>query len=80
MALNNNLGVNNRRKSIPVKVGNIIVGGNSPIVIQSMTNTDTADIDLTSKQITQHIKKKVNKEFLLKYAKYVEETVKMKNK
>ena len=36
--------------------------------------------DLNSKQITQHIKKKVNKEFLLKYAKYVEETVKMKNK
>ena len=36
--------------------------------------------DLTSKQITQHIKKKVNKEFLLKYAKYIEETVKQKNK
>ena len=36
--------------------------------------------DLTSKEITKHIKKKVNKEFLLKYAKYVEETVKNKNK
>lgn len=36
--------------------------------------------DLTSKEITKHIKKKVNKEFLLKYAKYVEETIKNKNK
>ena len=42
---------NIRRKSIPVKVGNIIVGGDSPIIIQSMTNTDTADIDSTYKQI-----------------------------
>ena len=51
MSLNQNLGNLNRRKSIPVKVGNIIVGGNSPIIIQSMTNTDTADIDSTYKQI-----------------------------
>ena len=35
--------------------------------------------DLTSKEITKHIKKKVNKQFLLKYAKYVEDTVKKKN-
>ena len=34
--------------------------------------------DLTSKEITKHIKKKVNKQFLLKYAKYVEDTVKKK--
>ena len=51
MSLNQNLGNLNRRKSIPVKVGNIIVGGDSPIIIQSMTNTDTADIDSTYKQI-----------------------------
>jgi hypothetical protein len=35
--------------------------------------------DLTSKEITKHIKKKVDKEFLLKYAKYIEETLKHKN-
>ena len=51
MSLNPNLGSYNRRKSISVKVGNVIVGGDSPIVIQSMTNTDTADIDSTFKQI-----------------------------
>ena len=50
MSLNLQLG-NIRRKSIPVKIGNIVVGGESPIVVQSMTNTDTADIDSTYKQI-----------------------------
>lgn len=40
-----------RRKSIQVMVGDVPVGGNAPIVIQSMTNTDTADIDETVDQI-----------------------------
>jgi (E)-4-hydroxy-3-methylbut-2-enyl-diphosphate synthase len=40
-----------RRKSIPVNVGDVVVGGNNPIVVQSMTNTDTADIDETVEQI-----------------------------
>ncbi|MEL0019721.1 MAG: flavodoxin-dependent (E)-4-hydroxy-3-methylbut-2-enyl-diphosphate synthase [Rickettsiales bacterium] len=40
-----------RRKSIPVKVGSVTVGGNAPIVVQSMTNTDTADADGTADQI-----------------------------
>src|ERR1700679_1297701 len=40
-----------RRKSIAVKIGNIIVGGNAPIVVQSMTNTDTADIEGTVAQV-----------------------------
>ena len=51
MSLNLNLGDYKRRKSIPVKVGNLTIGGNNPIVVQSMTNTDTADIKKTSKQI-----------------------------
>ena len=42
MSLNLNLGDYKRRKSIPVKVGNLTIGGNNPIVVQSMTNTDTA--------------------------------------
>jgi (E)-4-hydroxy-3-methylbut-2-enyl-diphosphate synthase len=40
-----------RRKSITVNVGDIPVGGGHPIVVQSMTNTDTADIDETVDQI-----------------------------
>ncbi len=32
-----------RRKSAVVNVGNVKVGGSNPIVVQSMTNTDTAD-------------------------------------
>jgi (E)-4-hydroxy-3-methylbut-2-enyl-diphosphate synthase len=40
-----------RRQSIPVNVGNVQVGGGAPIVVQSMTNTDTADIDGTVRQV-----------------------------
>jgi (E)-4-hydroxy-3-methylbut-2-enyl-diphosphate synthase len=40
-----------RRKSLAVKIGNITVGGNAPIVVQSMTNTDTADIEGTVAQV-----------------------------
>src|SRR3954462_8017349 len=40
-----------RRQSIPVNVGNVKVGGGAPIVVQSMTNTDTADVDGTARQV-----------------------------
>jgi (E)-4-hydroxy-3-methylbut-2-enyl-diphosphate synthase len=40
-----------RRKSVPVEVGGIVVGGHAPVVVQSMTNTDTADIDATVAQV-----------------------------
>ncbi|MEZ5810103.1 MAG: flavodoxin-dependent (E)-4-hydroxy-3-methylbut-2-enyl-diphosphate synthase [Rhizobiaceae bacterium] len=40
-----------RRKSIAVAVGGVAVGGDNPIVVQSMTNTDTADIDATVAQV-----------------------------
>lgn len=42
-----------RRVSKQVFVGNVAVGGGAPVVVQSMTNTDTADIDDTVKQIIQ---------------------------
>ncbi len=45
--------VENRRSSHGVKVGNITVGGGAPIVVQSMTNTDTADATATAKQVAQ---------------------------
>lgn len=40
-----------RRKSIGVNVGGVMVGGGAPIGVQSMTNTDTADIEGTARQI-----------------------------
>lgn len=45
------LGPKPRRNSVAVKVGGVTVGGNAPIVVQSMTNTDTADIDATVAQV-----------------------------
>ncbi|MEL0010586.1 MAG: flavodoxin-dependent (E)-4-hydroxy-3-methylbut-2-enyl-diphosphate synthase [Bacteroidota bacterium] len=43
----------NRRESIQVMVGDVPVGGKAPIVVQSMTNTDTADIEATIDQVDQ---------------------------
>src|SRR6201994_308347 len=40
-----------RRKSVTVNVGGIRVGSDAPVVVQSMTNTDTADIESTVQQI-----------------------------
>ncbi len=40
-----------RRMTVPVMVGNVAVGGGAPIVVQSMTNTDTADIAGTVAQV-----------------------------
>ena len=39
-----------RHQTVGVKVGNLTIGGNHPIVVQSMTNTDTADVQSTAKQ------------------------------
>lgn len=40
-----------RRQSVGVDVGGVVVGGSAPVVVQSMTNTDTADIDQTVAQV-----------------------------
>ncbi|KAB2788794.1 flavodoxin-dependent (E)-4-hydroxy-3-methylbut-2-enyl-diphosphate synthase [Brucella anthropi] len=40
-----------RRQSVGVSVGGVIVGGSAPVVVQSMTNTDTADVDSTVAQV-----------------------------
>ena len=40
-----------RRKSVPVSIGPVRVGGRYPIVVQSMTNTDTADVEGTAQQV-----------------------------
>ena len=40
-----------RRDSVPVNIGGVKVGGANPIVVQSMTNTDTADVTSTVNQV-----------------------------
>lgn len=47
------VGPQQRRESVAVRVGSVIVGGGRPVVVQSMTNTDTADLKATVKQVQQ---------------------------
>ncbi len=42
-----------RHQTIPVKVGHATIGGGAPIVVQSMTNTDTADVERTVQQVAE---------------------------
>ena len=42
-----------RHTTVPVSVGNITVGGAAPVVVQSMTNTDTADVAATTRQVLE---------------------------
>jgi len=42
-----------RRKSVTVKIGKVHVGSDAPVVVQSMTNTDTADVAATIAQVAQ---------------------------
>src|SRR5436853_7870388 len=44
-------GPQQRRRSLAVDVGGVAVGGDAPIVVQSMTNTDTADVEATARQV-----------------------------
>ena len=47
------MAVAKRRETIGVMVGNVQVGGGAPVVVQSMTNTDTADVASTATQIME---------------------------
>lgn len=40
-----------RHKTVAVRVGNVTIGGDAPIAVQSMTNTDTADVEQTAAQV-----------------------------
>src|SRR5215831_20371829 len=40
-----------RRRSVAVNVAGVTVGGAAPVVVQSMTNTDTADVEATAGQV-----------------------------
>src|SRR3954452_23008571 len=49
--MSNNGAAAPRRHSVPVDVAGVTVGGPAPVVVQSMTNTDTADADGTARQV-----------------------------
>ncbi|MDE0158362.1 MAG: flavodoxin-dependent (E)-4-hydroxy-3-methylbut-2-enyl-diphosphate synthase [Gammaproteobacteria bacterium] len=51
--MTNQLEISGRRRSVPVGIGPATVGGGAPVVVQSMTNTDTADVVATVKQVQQ---------------------------
>jgi (E)-4-hydroxy-3-methylbut-2-enyl-diphosphate synthase len=42
-----------RHRTLPVRIRNVVVGGGFPVVVQSMTNTDTADVEKTFEQVKQ---------------------------
>ncbi len=42
-----------RKDTVPVRIGNATVGGKAPVVVQSMTNTDTADAEATAAQVAE---------------------------
>ena len=42
-----------RRQTIPVRVRGVTIGGGHPVAVQSMTNTDTADVESTAKQVAE---------------------------
>ena len=43
-----------RRASVGVRVGDVVIGGGAPIVVQSMTNTDTADAEASAQSTPFH--------------------------
>ena len=49
--VDNQAGPAARHRSVGVRVGSVMVGGGAPIVVQSMTNTDTADVEATVAQV-----------------------------
>ena len=50
---NSATGIWPRRSSIAVKIAGTSIGGGAPVVVQSMTNTDTADVASTAKQVAE---------------------------
>ena len=42
-----------RRLTVPVRVGGVQIGGGAPVVVQSMTNTDTGDVETTARQVQE---------------------------
>ncbi|PKM08595.1 MAG: 4-hydroxy-3-methylbut-2-en-1-yl diphosphate synthase [Gammaproteobacteria bacterium HGW-Gammaproteobacteria-4] len=51
--MSNGFGPEPRRPTRAVRVGNVVLGGGAPVVVQSMTNTDTADVKATTQQVAE---------------------------
>lgn len=75
-----------KKTSIIVKVGNVSIGGGEPVVIQSMTNTDTADVSKTTQQIidlfeegSEIVRITVDREDAAKAVPYIRESLLKKN-
>ena len=51
MTLGDSIAMKSRHQTVAVMVGGVAVGGGAPVVVQSMTNTDTADIQSTVNQV-----------------------------
>ena len=51
--MSSGLGLTPRRNSVAVTVGGVTIGGGVPVVVQSMTNTDTADVEATVEQVAR---------------------------
>jgi len=45
--------ISTRRRTVGVRIGSVTVGGDAPVIVQSMTNTDTADVEATTRQIRE---------------------------
>jgi (E)-4-hydroxy-3-methylbut-2-enyl-diphosphate synthase len=79
--------MNSRRKSTAVKVGNFLIGGENPIVVQSMTDTTTADVEATVAQIleladagSELVRITVNNDAAAKAVPYIVEKLKEKSR
>lgn len=74
-----------RRKAVTVNIGGVLVGSNAPVVVQSMTNTDTADVESTVQQIaalaragSEMVRITVNNEDAAKAVPYIVEGIQKK--
>src|SRR6187200_3282642 len=45
------MSLSQRHKTVAVDVGGVTVGGGAPVIVQSMTNTDTGDVEATARQV-----------------------------
>ena len=45
--------ISTRRRTVGVRIGSVTVGGDAPVIVQSMTNTDTADVEATARQVRE---------------------------
>ena len=74
-----------RRRAVSVRVGSVVVGSDAPVVVQSMTNTDTADVESTVQQVaslaragSELVRVTVNNDAAAKAVPYIVEGVRAK--